>query len=227
MRTICYASWKGGTGKTLLAFNTLERAAASGLSALGCDFDPQRMLSRQCAMRARYGEAKNELEVVNGELSIEGIERLVQVQRQESYDLLVCDMPGADSFVMDHALNEMDAILIPTNSAPYEILNTTMLVRKIEEKGWNAYLVPNNVPTSQKRKEETIDAITRMGTPVAPVPVVRRLAHWDAGMEGLAANEFAPNSPAAIEMREYWAWLQGAVQINRRAPETAKELIYA
>lgn len=227
MKTICYASWKGGTGKTLLAFNTLERAAAGGISALGCDFDPQRMLSRQCAIRERHGEAKNELEIVEGELSVNGIDRLIQVQQENSYDLIVCDLPGADAFVMDRVFHKMDTILIPINAAPYELLNTTMLVRKIQDKSWNTYLVPNNIPPTQKRKEETHTTVRQMGTPVAPVCVVRRLVHWDAAMVGLTANEFAPGTPAAVEIREYWAWLQGAAGISQKYAEPAKEVTYA
>lgn len=227
MKTICYASWKGGTGKTLLAFNTLERAAASGLSALGCDFDPQRMLSQQCDIREGCGLARTELDVVEGELTIEGIERLVQVQHENQYDLIVCDMPGTDSFTMDRALNEMDAIMVPINAAPYELLNTAKLVKKIADKKWRAYLVPNNIPPSQKRKEETTNTVAQMGAPVAPVSVVRRIGHTDAAMVGLTANEMAPGTPAAVEIREYWAWLQGAIGINRKAVDNNRERQYA
>ena len=227
MRTIGYASWKGGTGKTLLAFNTLERAGNAGLKALGCDFDQQRMLSRQCSIRERSGQGKTIIDIVEGDLTVEGIQTLISVQEKGEYDLIVCDMPGADTFVMDRALNAMDAILIPVNGGPYELLNTARLVSKAKEKGWHAYLVPNNVPPSSKRKEDTSETIAQMGIPVSPVTVVRRIAHWDAGMEGLAANEYAPSSPAATEVREYWAWLQGAIGINRKAPQPKKELIYA
>ena len=227
VRTICYASWKGGTGKTLLALNTLERAKSTGLRVLGCDFDEQRMLSRQCAVRTKNDRDTQDLNVVEGDLTVEGIEALINVQQNGHYDLIVCDLPGADSFVMDRLLNAMDAILIPVNGAPYEILNTSRMTSKASQKGWNAYLVPNNVPPFQNRKAETTDTISQMGTPFSPVSIVRRLVHWDAGMEGLAVNELAPGSPAAAEIREYWAWLQGAVGISRQVTPAAKDLTYA
>ena len=133
-----------------------NRATAGGITALGCGFDPQRMLSRQCAIRESHGreshgEGKNELEIVEGDISVESIEKLVRVQQSHRYDLIVSARQVADSFVMDHAPNEMDAILIPTRGAPYEIMNSALLVRKAEEKDWNAYLVPNSVPPSRKR----------------------------------------------------------------------------
>ena len=227
MNTICYASWKGGTGKTLLAFNTLERAAAAGLKALGCDFDQQRMLSRQAAVRDRLGQGETTIEVVEGDLTVEGVNALLDVQGKGRYDLIVCDLPGTDTFVMDRALSAMDTILIPVNGAPYELINTARLTDKINEKGWNAFLVPNNVPPFQKRKHDTLDTVARMGIPVAPVSVVRRVAHWDAAMEGLAVVEYAPTSAAAGEIREYWAWLQGAVGISRKTTAPAREVLYA
>jgi chromosome partitioning protein len=227
MRTICYASWKGGTGKTLLAFNTIERAHSTGLRVLGCDFDEQRMLSRQCAVRNRNAPSIDDLNVVEGHLTMEGIEALIDVQQANEYDLIVCDLPGTDSFVMDRALNIMDAILIPVNGAPYEILNTARMTQRVSQKGWNAFLIPNNVPPTQKRKNETADTVGQMGAPISPVAIVRRIVHWDAGMVGLTVNEFAPASPAAAEIREYWAWLQGALGISRNSFPSAKELAYA
>ena len=51
MTTIAFASWKGGTGKTTLAFNTAERANAAGVRTLLCDFDPQATALRQHQLR--------------------------------------------------------------------------------------------------------------------------------------------------------------------------------
>lgn len=41
--------------------------------------------------------------------------------RNERYDLLICDLPGADTFTMDRAL---DALIIPITATPYEIMIT-------------------------------------------------------------------------------------------------------
>ncbi len=52
MRTLALVSWKGGTGKTTLACNLAERAAAAGLVTTLCDFDPQATCLSHCQMRA-------------------------------------------------------------------------------------------------------------------------------------------------------------------------------
>ena len=214
-KTIGYASWKGGTGKTLLSFNTMERGRAAGLRVLGCDFDEQRMLSRLCALSSRVAPEWPELEVDEGNVDAESIELLEGMQRAGEYDLIVCDLPGADSLLMDRLLSRMDAVLIPVNGAPLELMNTSRMLAKAAAKGWPTYLVPNNMQPHRRRKEEGTETMRQMGANISPVTVVRRVTHWDAGVEGLAATEYAPSSPAAGEIREYWAWLQGAVKIGQ------------
>ncbi len=51
MTTIGFASFPGGTGKSLLAFNTAERAESAGLKTLLCDFDPQLTIIEQIDIR--------------------------------------------------------------------------------------------------------------------------------------------------------------------------------
>ncbi len=228
MKTIGYASWKGGTGKTLLSYNTLERARAAGLRVLACDFDEQRMLSRQCALRSRVAPDWPELEVVEANIDAESIELLERMQQAAEYDLIICDLPGADSLLMDRLLSKLDAVMIPVNGAHLELMNTSRLVAKAAAKGWPTFLVPNNMQPHRKRKEEGTETMRQMGANISPVTVARRVTHWDAGVEGLTATEYAPTSPAAGEIREYWAWLQGAVQIGQKEVRgAAKELQYA
>lgn len=212
---VAYASWKGGTGKTLLSFYTMERAAASGLTVLGCDFDPQRMLVRQCSLRETLQGAAHELDVVEGDLSVPGIDALAAIADEE-YDLIVCDMPGADTFTMDRALGIMDAVIIPISGSPYDLINTRNLVARAEAKGWPVYLVPNNIAPYRNRIAKTKKAVKELGPTVAPISLVRRVTHWDAAEEGLSAPEYAGSSPAAAEVREYWAWLQGALGIGQK-----------
>ena len=115
MATIGFVSWKGGTGKTLLAFNTAERATTAGIKTVLCDFDPQPTSLRQCQLRATHSPNAPQLNAMKGSLSGDGIAALQKMARTGDQELLVCDMPGADSFTMDHALGILDLILIPNN----------------------------------------------------------------------------------------------------------------
>ena len=105
MTTIAFASWKGGTGKTTLAFNITERANADGVRTLLCDFDPQATALRQHQLRQNHSPDRTLVTTVKASMSDEGLAALRGVQEKDRYDLIICDMPGADSFSMDQALN--------------------------------------------------------------------------------------------------------------------------
>ena len=152
MTTIAFASWKGGTGKTTLAFNITEQANAVGVRTLLCDFDPQATALRQHHLRQNHSPDRTPVTTVKASMSDEGLAALRGVQEKDKYDLIICDMPGADSFSMDQALNAMDLILIPIMPSPYEVMITANLVHRGVEKGWRMALVPNNIPAIRQRR---------------------------------------------------------------------------
>ena len=125
-------------------------------------------------------------------MDAESIELLEGMQRAGEYDLIICDLPGADSLLMDRLLSRMDAVLIPVNGAPLELMNTSRMLAKAAAKGWPTYLVPNNMQPHRRRKEEGTETMRQMGAKISPVTVVRRVTHWGASVEGLAAAEYAP-----------------------------------
>ena len=214
MKSLCLVSWKGGTGKTMLACNITERALASGLSATLCDFDPQATALRHCQLRVAHSPKAPPLDAVQGSLTIEGIAALQTESETRNRDLLICDMPGADSFTMDRALASMDLLLIPVTASPYEVIVTSTLVTRGLKNNWKMALLPNNLPVGRKRREQLVDTLQRMGPEVAPVGLVRRVSYWDAALAGLGVCEFAPNSPAASEMQQLWQWLRHRLELT-------------
>ena len=226
MTTIGFASWKGGTGKSLLAFNTAERAESAGLKTLLCDFDPQMTIIEQCDIRSSLRPEAPRLEVVKGSLTIEGIEALRRISQGGEYDLLICDLPGADTFTMDQALAAMDLLLIPITAAPFEIMTTAKLVHKGILHDWKMILVPNNLPAIKARRQILLTTLTGMGIEIAPVALVRRVSHWDATLAGQAVCEYAPSSPAAEEIQGFWSWLEKRIDIHSKK-QTEKEPLYA
>lgn len=84
------------------------------------------------------------------------------------HDLRICDLPGADTFTMDRALDALDALMIPITVASHEIMITAQLVHKGIIKGWPMYLVPNNLPPIRSRREAMLTTLAGMGIEVAP-----------------------------------------------------------
>ena len=213
MKSICLVSWKGGTGKTTLACNLAERAGAAGLNTTLCDFDPQFIALRHCQLRATTNPDAPPIKGVRGSLSIDGIAALHAAINAEGCDLLVCDLPGADSFTLDHALSNIDLLLLPVTTAPYDILVTANLVRHGIDKGWNMALLPNNLSSSKTRTLQKLEVLHQMGVEVAPVGLIRRVSYWDASEVGLGVCEYAPRSPAAAEMQQLWDWIAKRLEL--------------
>ena len=225
MKSICLVSWKGGTGKTTLACNLAERAGAAGLNTTLCDFDPQFIALRHCQLRAATNPNAPPIKGVRGSLSIDGIAALHAAINAEGCDLLVCDLPGADSFTLDHALSNIDLLLLPVATAPYDILVTANLVRHGIDKGWNMALLPNNLSSSKTRTLQKLEVLQQMGVEVAPVGLIRRVSYWDASEVGLGVCEYAPRSPAAAEMQQLWDWIAKRLElpVDNRHESKVKE----
>ena len=229
MKSICLVSWKGGTGKTTLACNLAERAGAAGLNTTLCDFDPQFIALRHCQLRATANPDVPPIKGVRGSLSVDGIAALQAAINAEGCDLLVCDLPGADSFTLDHALSNIDLLLLPVTTAPYDILVTANLVRHGIDKGWNMALLPNNLSSSKTRTLQKLEVLQQMGVEIAPVGLIRRVSYWDASEVGLGVCEYAPRSPAAAEMQQLWDWIAKSLQLpgETRHESKVKEASFA
>ena len=207
MKSVCLVSWKGGTGKTMLACNIVERAMAAGLKTTLCDFDPQATALRHCELRLMHSPDSSPIDAVQESLTLEGIDALRAETQSQHCDLLVCDMPGADSFTMDRALAAMDLLLVPVTASPYEVMVTASFVKRGVQNGWNMALLLNNLPPGRKRREQLVDSLAGLGVEMVPAGLVRRVSYWDAALAGMGVCEFAPRSRAASEMQELWNWL--------------------
>ena len=216
MKSVCLVSWKGGTGKTMLACNIVERAMAAGLKATLCDFDPQATALRHCELRMIHSPDARAIDAVQGSLTLEGIEALRLETESQHCDLLVCDMPGADSFTMDRALAAMDLLLIPVAASPYEVMVTGSFVNRGSQNSWNMALLLNNLPPGKKRRDQLVDSLTGLGVEIVPGGLVRRVSYWDAALAGMGVCEFAPRSRAASEMQELWDWLGWRLELPVR-----------
>ena len=215
MKAIGVVSWKGGTGKTTLAFNLAERATHDGIDTTLCDFDPQTNALDYFRIRDRYNPDAMRLKGVKGNLSVAGIATLRQQAGEQQAGLLVCDLPGADSFTLDQALSIMDLLVIPVTASPNEVTVTRRFATHVMANNWDAVVVLNNLPSGAGRKSQLIDSMEQVGIEVAPASLVRRLSYWDASTVGLSVCEYAPRSSAAVEMESLWQWVGQRLDLNR------------
>ena len=209
LRTLALCSFKGGTGKTTLAFNLAERAWQRGLAVALVDCDPQRGAVE--VMDLRRAE---KWPCWTAEVSLKGARELAALKGEGGYDLVIFDMPGFDSVALISFLREMDLILSPVSGSAQDVLSAANFWEVAEPvNGAGTAFVANNMPVGKSRREGMTADLTALVGEVCPVYMQRRVAHSDALREGLGVCEAAGKSAAAAEVEALWQWVAGRLEI--------------
>ena len=199
---VAVSSMKGGTGKTTVAINLAERAHAAGLRCALIDYDPMEGSIGIADLRDRPGWV-----TIPGKLSSAGAEELKGLRSSGDYDILVCDLPGKESFTMGIILVEADVTLSPLNISPQELQSAREFRWIGENMGWSLYFLPSNLTSVKKRQLELVTEVSSWGAPVSPVVIQNRVAYVDCFRYGLGVCESSPRSLAAREVQSLWEWL--------------------
>ena len=202
MALVALCSTKGGTGKTTLAFNLAERAHASGLRVVVVDCDPQEGSIGLADLRESVSWP-----LVASRVSFAGAERIGGLRDSGDYDLVVCDLPGADSMFLLRILSEMDLVLSPVGIGPSDIMAAANFLGAVQGSHLPLVFVPNALPPSRARYDELVRELSQRQAAVCPVQLQRRVVHVDALRAGKGVCEMAPGSAAAREVRAFWAWV--------------------
>ena len=218
MKTVAFISYKGGTGKTTLAYNMLERATSAGYRVVLCDYDPQGTAVAIWQLRESDRAAgllppeRPELTVVKDSFGPDMLERLAAL-RAGDYDLVICDLPGADGFALNRLLSEMDLCLVPVSAGPPDLMVAADFAWMADRLKLPAVFVPSIVPVTPKRRAAMVDELASFGMPVCEVAMVSRVSHQDALQRGCAVCETAPRSPAAGEVNALWQWVVARLEL--------------
>ena len=140
------------------------------------------------------------------------LERL-EALRNGSYQVVICDLPGAANFNSTRFLDKEDLILAPIAAGPADLLVADEFVWHMKKVQLAPIFVPSLAPVIQRRREMMMKAVAERGLPVCDVIVTNRVAHHDAMGVGQGVCEFAPQSPAAEEINQLWMWLAQKLQL--------------
>ena len=206
---IGFASFKGGTGKTTLAYAIAERGHSNGLRTLLLDFDPQETASGVAYLREISG-----WEVRRCQVSVAGAEELNDISSSGDYDLVICDLPGSEGATLQRVLASMDLVLCPVGLGAPDLLVASNFAWIARRMSLPVVFLGNNLSPGRRRREELIQELEAMELPVCPAQIQSRVAHLDAMNRGMSASEWAPDSPAARELRDLWQWIAEELAIN-------------
>ena len=204
-----FASFKGGTGKTTLAYAMAERSHSAGLRTLLLDFDPQ-----ETACGIAYLREQPSWEVRRCQVSVAGAEELNNIADSGDYDFVVGDLPGSEGAALQRVLASMDLVLCPVAMGAPDLLVASNFAWIAKRMSLPAVFVGNNLPPGRRRRLELTQDLESLELPVCSVSVQTRVAHLDAMSRGQSACEWAPNSTAALELQALWEWIAGEMGIT-------------
>jgi chromosome partitioning protein len=217
MRTIAFASQKGGTGKSTLAIGLAVAAMEDGERVFILETDPQGTVSYWSARRT------------NPEPGVERITNRFRLERglrdlgQRGCTLAIIDTPGSDSDVVTEAIRLADLCLIPARPSQADIeaaCPTLKATRRFDRK---FAFVLNQAPTRGQRPTRAASALNEVGMLALPY-IGMRNDHMDSLSAGLGISEFAPDGIAAAEVRTLWRWVKQMLIGKMQAAKLAAEL---
>jgi chromosome partitioning protein len=213
MRTIAIAVNKGGVGKTTIAKHLAAAASAAGLNTMIFDMDTQQNATSWGKRRA----AHEPLPVVRFVTEVD-LPDALETARAAGCDLAVIDTPPGRSSEAPAAVEAADMTLAPfwLESDAFEgVSRVAGLARRLGKPlvGVLNFATPN----SRSHEQSAREVMEALGVAMAPVALHRYEVYRLANPKGLAVQELEPESRAAVEIADLWAWLGAQLQIGTSA----------
>ncbi|BBE74928.1 ParA family partition ATPase [Oharaeibacter diazotrophicus] len=206
MKTVAVLSQKGGVGKTTTALHLAVAAFLDGKQVAVVDLDPQASARKWADKRTLDGP-----EVIGDHA--ERLPQLADAARANGADLLVIDTaPNADRASLI-AAKAADLILIPCRPAAFDLdaIGATRDLAEIARKP--AFIVLSAAPVRSAVTEEARRGLEGQGAKVAPPVIFQRVAYSHAVIDGRTAMEFEPDGKAAEEIRDFYTWARGQLDM--------------
>ena len=207
MRTLVFATQKGGCGKSTLAAGIALAARRDGHLVRLIDTDPQATLSSwQNRRRARDI-------VVDAVQDAGEIEPELRKLRREGTDLAIIDTSAGMNATTRTAILCADLCLLPTRPSIADLESTILTLRVVRAARKPFAFILNQAPTRGGRGNLAASALSQEARQelagVVALPFIgTRNDHQDALAAGLTAVEYAPDGKAAGEIRQLWEWIE-------------------
>jgi chromosome partitioning protein len=210
MHILAIIGQKGGNGKTTTALGLAVAASLAGRDVAVIDLDPQTTAANWSDRRGKETPA-----VVSCQIS--RLKQVLDAAAKGGADIAIIDTPGKSTDALIAAAKAANFVLMPLQPQLYDI-ETLGSLKDVLTLAGNppAAVFVNRAPTQGKRHTETQEAAAAQGFTVCPVVIFARAAHGDAGNVGQAAAEYEPDSKAAQEMADLYAYSSIALKEGNR-----------
>jgi chromosome partitioning protein len=206
MRTIAVIARKGGSGKSTLALHLAIAAHLRGRRVLLADTDSQRSASQ--VLKGRRGEGPGLAETSGPKLFA-----LQLASVKAGVDLMVVDTPAAVEEEIAHAIVASDLCLLvvrPTFIDLAAAVQTAEIVRRLRKP---TLAVINQAPSPRAGVESptvrrSLEALRLMRLAGLPTALRARMSYQSALEAGRSVEEVDPASEAALELAEFWSFVE-------------------
>jgi len=209
MRVLCFASQKGGSGKTTLSGHLALAAERGGSGPVVLiDTDPQGSLS----------DWWNEREAEYPAFARTSISRLasdLDELRSQGFKLAVIDTPPAITMAIQSVVAVADMVVIPTRPSPHDLRAAGATVEIVERAGKQLVFVVNAATPRARITSEAAIALSQHGT-VAPVTIHQRTEFASSMIDGRTVFEVNSKSRSAEEIEQLWNYLRDRLDRTHR-----------
>jgi chromosome partitioning protein len=211
-KVLAIVTQKGGVAKTTTAFSLAIAAQRAGLAVTIVDTDKQ----ASCQFLASIRKEQHLVQQASPELLAIGIEALDRV----GCDLIIIDTPPHANDISALAIGQADFVLIPTNASVLSLKAATETIAQCRAQNKPfGILITQCQPQQGELFQRTRKSLENLGSEVCPIIMHRYVAHEKAQMFGQTAQEYDPDSTAAVEVAQIYKYVckhLGLTRTNQR-----------
>ena len=213
MKTIFFASQKGGSGKTTLAAHLSVAAERAGDGpCVVIDTNPQASIADW--WNVRETETPSFAPVTLKELSPK-----LEALAKAGYAYAFIDTPPAITEAIRTVVAQADFVLIPTRPSPHDLRAVGRTVELAAEANRRfSFAVTQSKPNS-RLTIQAMAALSEHGV-VAPVIVHDRVDYAGSMIDGRTVLEIDPRGRSAREMVDLWSFVKARLNNKKKSRKT-------
>ena len=209
MRTIVFATQKGGCGKSTLAACLAVAAKEAGERVFVLDMDPKKSV-------VRWGSKRDDPYLPVEAVSRARLPAALIALSERKISLVIIDTPVFESPRSLAAINAADLTIVPARPATFDIWASEVTGRNLKLMNKEFVFLLNQCPSLRQasRVQEGIAALEAVGALLRP-HIAARAAFLEAARTGKGVTEIDSKGEAAREMRDLWLDLSRRLRPSR------------
>lgn len=211
VKTIAFISQKGGAGKSTLTIHMGVAASQGARKVAIVDTDPQESA-------AMWHRARQAVEPPVATASVSDLEQALSAAKADRYELVLVDSaphvgPGAAIIA-----RLADLVVVPVQPGPFDIGALPATIDLLQAAERRAVIVLSRCPSRSLDVESARRSIFEMSLEIVPVSIGDRTIYRRALAHGLAVTEMQPNSIAAMEITNFYRWIESQLWPKAKQP---------